>query len=202
MTKDGMTGLLVRNARERGADAVEVIPAVKVPVAPELRGYCRTCPAHGAGASCPPHVMDVAAFARSLDRYDHAVIFRLDVALEILQTDAHLVYSERIYRIASVLSREALRHGAGMVQALGAGSCRRIFCAAESGCPVVEKTGPCRRPGLAAPSISAMGIHVFRLAEYLGWPMRKITAPDAASGISSAPEEPAEKGMLVGMVLV
>lgn len=183
-------------ARNLGADASGVLDIRELPLEPDLVRYCRDCRAHGLGAHCPPHATDPETFRARLSAYTHVVVFKIDVPLAVLVTDAHLAVTRRIHAIAAALERDALLQGATAARSLASGSCKLALCGDHDVCSVLAGF-PCRHPGTARASVSAFGIHMFRLAERLGWPMRRVTSSDAPSGASAE-----EKGLLAGLLLV
>ena len=187
---------LIDQARQLGVSDARVIDAACIRVEDRLADICRDpgCPGYGQGANCPPHVMQPEAFRHLLERFPRALVFKFDVPTEVLLGDGRFEVSRLVHETAAALERHALACGYADARGLAAGSCKRIFCAAEKDCRVIAHGGVCRHPEDARPSISGLGIHFFDLSRTVGWPIEKIT------GESRSEEVP--MGLMAGIVLL
>lgn len=76
-------------------------------------------------------------------------------------------YHKKTYQIIGQLESYAQSEGYDLALGFSGGSCRYSLCGGAK-CGVVE-TGSCRWPLLARPSMEAVGIDVFGVAEKAGW---------------------------------
>jgi len=195
-----MTGkhehLLLQHAVELGVGDARMIDAARIRVEDDLAKICKDpgCPGYGLGANCPPHVMPPDAFRQLLYDYPRALIFKFDVPTEVLLGDGRFEVSRIVHETAANLERHAQTCGYAAAQGLAAGSCKRIFCAEETNCRVLEGDGDCRHPEAARPSISGLGVNFFELSRAVGWPIHKITR-------DSHPDD-VPMGLMAGIVLL
>jgi predicted metal-binding protein len=187
--------ILQQEALLLGASDAYVVRAADVPVEDAVVEMCRppACDSYGTCANCPPFVMTPAEARALISRFDKAVFFKIDVEPGLLFSDEQFSPFGEIFRIVSRLEQRARelewKHAAG----LGAGSCKPVLCP-DIPCAVLTGEGKCRFPGFARPSMEALGVNVFRLAESVHWPMYQIIRASDPEEIPSA--------MLAGMVLV
>jgi predicted metal-binding protein len=187
---------LLQYARELGVSDVRLIEAADIQVEDHLARICRDpgCPGYGQGANCPPHVMKPDAFRQLLRRFPRALVFKFDVPTEVLLGDGRFEVARLVHETAAALEGHALTCGYSAAHGLAAGSCKRIFCAGEKNCRVIDDGGPCRHPNLARPSISGLGVNFFELARTVGWQIEKITR-------ESRPDQ-VPTGLMAGIVLL
>jgi predicted metal-binding protein len=178
---------LAEMARARGASAAAEVDPAAVRVEDALAGMCRSgCPNYGRAPTCPPHVGGPEEMRGLLARAERALAFKMDLPAERLRSgDPEMM--RPVHRVAAAVERAALAAGAGEAAGFAGGSCRRVFCAAEPACPVLEGSGACLHPGRARPSLSGYGVNVQGLMEAAGWSLW-----DARR----------QEGALAGMVLV
>jgi predicted metal-binding protein len=187
---------LVQHATALGVGDARLIASARIQVEEALARICKDpgCPGYGLGANCPPHVMPPAAFRELLREYPEALVFKFDVATEILLGDGRFEVARIVHETAAALEHQALKCGYAAARGFAASSCKRIFCAEEKNCRVLAGEGDCRHPQAARPSISGLGVNFFELARAVGWPINKITR-------DSDPEE-IPMGLMAGIVLL
>ncbi len=187
---------LIQYARALGVGDAGLIAAARIQVEEALAAICRDpgCPGYGQGANCPPHVMKPAAFRKLLHAFPQALVFKFDVPTEVLLGDERFAVAGLVHETAAALERRALASGFTAARGFAAGSCRRIFCAAENNCRVLAENGACRHPEAARPSISGLGVNFLELARAVGWPINKITRDSDPGEIPM--------GLMAGIVLL
>jgi predicted metal-binding protein len=185
---------LEKEAVMLGASKACLIRASLISVEERLAEMCRSpgCSGYGKSANCPPYVMGPAEARDLLASFEEALFFKLDVEPSILMSYERFRTFERVFHLAAALEGVAERAGYGRFMALGAGSCKPVFC---SGIPCAVLEGrSCKYPSVARPSMEALGINVFKLAREVGWPIHRITKTSPVNSIPSA--------MVAGMVLL
>lgn len=177
-----------------GANAACVIPPILIQPEDSIVAMCRHpgCEGYGRCIHCPPHVMPPAEASSWLTRFQNGVFFKIDLPPEVLFSRERFDPFREVFRIASHLEARAGVLGFKDARALGAGSCKPVFCP-ERSCTALTTAGQCRFPGVARPSMEALGINVFRLAGLVNWPIHRITADSDPGKIPSA--------MLAGILL-
>ena len=187
--------ILIEEALRLGAADARVIRAADIPVEDAIVEMCRPpgCEGYGKSANCPPFVMTPQEARIWISHFDKAVLFKIDVEPELLFSPGQFSPFEDIFRIASRLEHRAMESGWKDAKGLGAGSCKPVFCP-DAACAILADGEKCRFPDLARPSMEALGINVFKLAERVHWPIYQITRTTDPKEIPSA--------MLVGMMLI
>jgi predicted metal-binding protein len=187
---------LLQYARQLGVSSARLMDASRIRVEDDLAKICEDpgCPGYGQGANCPPHVMQPAAFRRLLKQFPRALVFKFDVPTEVLLGDGRFEVSRLVHETAAAIESHALACGYTAARGLAAGSCKRIFCAAEKDCRVIADDGPCRHPDRARPSISGLGVNFFELARRVGWSIEKITRESDPNQVPM--------GLMAGIVLL
>jgi predicted metal-binding protein len=197
MAKDSDTlQELIQTAFELGASDVRIIPAQSIVVEDRFAEMCSSpqCPGYGLSAGCPPHVMKPGDFRDLLSRYEHALVFRIDVPTETLLGDGKLAVAKLIHEISAGIERLAKEKGYSNARGLAAGSCKMIFCTQHEKCFVLDKKGECRHPEQARPSLSGLGVNFLALGKALGWHFEIITKDTKPADVPM--------GMMAGMVLI
>ncbi len=187
---------LIQHAMTRGVGDARLIASARIQVEEALARICQDpgCPGYGQGANCPPHVMKAAAFRELLRQYPQTLVFKFDVPTEVLLGDARFEVARLVHETAAALERQALIRGFAAARGFAAGSCKRIFCAAEKNCRVLIGAGNCRHPDAARPSISGLGVNFFELARAVGWSINKINRESDPAAIPM--------GLMAGIVLL
>jgi predicted metal-binding protein len=186
---------LVDHCLRLGASAARIIPAEIIPVEDEVIAMCREplCPGYGQSAHCPPHGIPPQEARKRIKQFDRAVLFKLEVATEILLGPERYRAFKKVYQLVRKGEVLAVREGFSRSWGLAAGSCKPVFCP-ERPCRILEEGGPCRYPTLARPSMEAAGIQVFKLIREAGWEIASITRESDPQKIP--------KGLLAGLILV
>ena len=187
---------LVREALKLGASDARIITVESIRVEERLAVMCRTpqCDGYGQSVNCPPYVLKPLGFKELLKRYQYALVFKIDVATQMLLGEDRDIVASRIHKITSSVEQFAIARGYLNSKGLAAGSCKRIFCSKDAGCSVLDENGVCRFPDIARPSMSGLGINFFELSQLLGWQINNIT--------KDTDPDKVPMGMMAGMVLI
>jgi predicted metal-binding protein len=178
-------------ALESGADAAEVIAASSVVVDDRVALKCAVpkCFGYGVSANCPPHSPSPEQTRSLLAQYRAAVVFRLDVPPAVIVRDRETI-NERVeayklsFSLASALESAAFYDGHYLAVAFASGSCKSTYCY-NVDCAVLARQ-KCRHNLIARPSMEAVGIDCFSLADSLGWEMYPIGSSAVAADIPAA----------------
>ncbi|MEJ2657618.1 MAG: DUF2284 domain-containing protein [Desulfobacterales bacterium] len=192
---DRFLDTLKQKALELGASDATIISKEMIVVENEIIDCCKNplCESFGKSLHCPPHAMKPERFREFLSHCEKAVIFKNDVSPKILLSNERFNEFRKIYEIATGLEQFSKAAGFSQSKGLAAGSCKPVFCPGLQ-CQALMDGNTCRYPNIARPAMEAVGIHVFKLVEKVGWKINKITE-------NSDPES-VKNGILVGMVLV
>jgi len=178
-----------------GADDAKIIPTDSIIIKEEYVAYCETCEGFGKTGFCPPHTVKPEIFREKLQKYSHALVFKINVPTEALLTYKRHRYSRKIHQLSADMESFARSGRFADAMGLAAGSCKSLFCAEHETCSILDDPADvCRHPDSARPSMSAFGIDVFRLAESAVWEMKIITRATRTEDVPT--------GMLIGMVLL
>jgi len=134
------------------------------------------CPNYGKSASCPPHVIGPEGFRKMLKDYTIAMVFKIEMPLEVLLSSVRREVFELLHTIAAKVELSAIDMGFTKAKAFVGNSCKEIFCYEEKTCRVVDEKGKCRHPKQARPSMSGHGINVSKLMKSVGWSLKKNDA--------------------------
>ncbi len=193
-----MLSELIEYAIKNGATDAKIISTRDIAVEDHLADMCRDpqCENYGLSKSCPPNVSGPDGFRRLLERYDHAVFFKIDVPTEILvsSSEDRLEIFRLLHEISAGIEHSAKEMGFPEALAFAGGSCKKIFCHDQLVCRVVKEDGMCRHPDIARASMSGHGLNVAKLMQIAGWKMDRVigeTDPDAIP-----------MGSLSGLVLI
>jgi predicted metal-binding protein len=186
---------LRERAIELGASDAKVIPASMIPIQDEVLEMCRAprCDGYGLSANCPPHSMTPADTRALVIQYEWAVLFKVDVAPDLLLSKDRFKAFKRIFEMAAQLEAQAVKMGYSRARGFAAGSCKPVFCR-EVECRVLAQGEECRVPTLARSSMEAVGINVFELVRQVGWEIHKLLRKSDPDSVPS--------GMLAGLILV
>jgi predicted metal-binding protein len=186
-------------ALRRGASAASVVSICDVVVDDRVSFKCQVpkCFGYGTCANCPPHAPSADQTRRLVAQYQSAVVVRLDVAPAVIVRDRATI-DERVaaYKKSQDLVCEiesaAFYDGHYLSVGFGAGSCKSTYCH-DMECAVLSGQ-KCRHNLKARPSMEAVGIDCFALADSIGWEMYPIG--------SSAHAEDVPAASLMGIVFV
>ena len=184
-----------QKAIELGACDTKAISTEAISIEDQIVEMCKppSCEGYGASANCPPHVMRPTEARVWIQGFHAAVVFKIDVAPELLLSNERFDSFREVYMISSGLEAFSQERGYLLSRGLAAGSCRPVFCS-NILCAALTDEGQCRYPSLARPSMEALGINVFQLAKDLGWEIHPLLR-------DSDPKD-APTAMLAGLVLV
>lgn len=174
-----------------GASAAFAVSAREVIVDDRVAFKCQVpkCFGYGTCANCPPHSPSPEETRRLVALYETAVVFRLDVPPAVIVRDRATI-EERVaaYKksgsIVSALESAAFYDGHYLAVGFGSGSCKSIYCH-DVDCAVLAGQ-KCRHNLVARPSMEAVGIDCFALAESLAWEIYPIGSSASADAIPAA----------------
>ena len=184
-----------QKAIELGASDAKIISPDMISIEDEIIEMCKAplCEGYGKSANCPPHVMRPTEASVWIQGFHAAVVFKIDVAPELLLSNERFDSFREVYVISAGLEAFSQDRGYLLSRGLAAGSCRPVFCN-NIACAALTDEKQCRYPSLARPSMEALGINVFQLAKNLGWEIHPLLR-------DSDPKD-APTAMLAGLVLV
>lgn len=174
---------LVEVALGAGATAARLIPSQMVVIDERVRLKCEVprCSGYGQYLTCPPHVMGVDAFSKTLSRYDWCLLVqveaenvdstdkgvgRIDHAVLDQNNKTHRPFRRRLLEVVETVEAEAFKRGMRFATGLVGGSC--VLC---DRCVEDRFSDPCRHPFRARPAMEGVGIDVFRTAQNAGLPI-------------------------------
>ncbi len=174
---------LVQIALRNGAKAAKVIPAQMVVVDERVRMKCEVprCAKFNRYLTCPPYVMEVAAFSRVLSRYDWCLLIQVEaentdstdkcsgrIAGPILKETLkrHYPYQLKLLNIIEMVEAAAFKNGMRFAAGFTGGEC--VLC---ERCVENKMSDPCRHPFRARPAMEGVGIDVIQTAKNAGLPV-------------------------------
>ena len=131
------------------------------------------CPWYGTNIHCPPYSLDLDFFRRVINRYEHAILFRMRVPSRILEkipkrlgepVKTRPVPDKIVTRIES----EAFYNGYYFAMGFTTGTCKITLCPQRE-CQALLKGQPCRYPLFARPSMEGAGMDAYKMAVKQGW---------------------------------
>jgi predicted metal-binding protein len=171
---------LVEIALKEGAKAAKVISTRMVAVDERVRLKCEVprCAKFNQYLTCPPHVMDVATFARVLSHYAWCLLVQVE-AEDVDSTDKssgrisgsilkdnlrrHYPYQLKLLNVIERVEAAAFKNGMRFAAGFTGGEC--ILC---ERCVDNKTTDPCRHPFRARPAMEGVGIDVIQTARNAG----------------------------------
>lgn len=178
-------------ALEMGASAAEAVAASSVLIDDRVTLKCAVpkCFGYGVCANCPPHSPPPEQTRRLLAQYQTAVVYRLDVPAAVIVRDRQTIHErveayKKSFSMAGALESAAFYDGHYLSVAFASGSCKSTYCF-DLDCAVLGKQ-KCRHNLVARPSMEAVGIDCFALAESLGWEMYCIGSSASADMVPAA----------------
>jgi len=186
---------LKQNALDLGANDAKIISTDMISIQDEIIELCREplCEGFGTSINCPPHAMIPAEFRKEIKGFHNALLFKTDVAPEILLSEKRHEAFRKIYEIVIQLETLAMQGGYSQSRGLAAGSCKPVFCT-DYDCQALIDGASCRYDDQARPSMEALGINVFKLIEDVGWEIHHLTCESDPASVPG--------GVLAGLVLV
>ena len=162
---------LIELACHLGAGDAVLINADDIVIKDELAGMCfePRCEGYGNSLSCPPFVRGPEAFRKFQPEYDKALVFKLEVPMDVAMTLERNEVLGLIHEISARVETAARKQGLARAKAFAGGSCKALFCADYPECRVLDEKKPCRNPHIARESMSGYGIDVTMLMTTAGW---------------------------------
>jgi predicted metal-binding protein len=162
---------LLQGACLAGATKAAILAVKDIVVEDELADRCRRprCENYGLSRSCPPHVAGPAAFRETLEAYEQALFFKIDVPAEMLYSSDSRELFQLLHEIAAGVEQSAIRLGMAHAKAYAGDSCKRVFCHDQTDCQALMDPKKCRHPQSARPSMSGFGVNVAKLLRSVGW---------------------------------
>ncbi|OGS56914.1 MAG: hypothetical protein A3K60_01855 [Euryarchaeota archaeon RBG_19FT_COMBO_56_21] len=178
-------GELVTEAKKRGASRAKIVPASIIVLDERVRLKCSVplCDNYGRHLLCPPNVMPMDQFRRTLKSFKHALLLQIESDYDSLDKstkhlDADLCtnlekatgtrgFERKLTQLVEEMEALAFKKGFYLAAGLGGSEC--ILCET---CVGQGSEEPCRHPFRARPSMQALGIDVIRTCESAGMPIR------------------------------
>ena len=174
---------LVQMALSEGAKAAKIISARMVVVDERVRLKCEVprCAKFNQYLTCPPYVMDVAAFSRVLSQYEWCLLVQVEaenldstdkcsgrIAGSVLKENLrrHHPYQLKLLNIIERMEAAAFKKGMRFAAGFTGGEC--VLC---ERCVDNKMSDPCRHPFQARPAMEGVGIDVVRTSENAGLPI-------------------------------
>ena len=180
---------LVAIALKAGATAARIIPAKQVVIDERVRLKCEIprCAGYGQYLTCPPHVMSLDSFKKTLSGYRWGLLAQVE-AKDIDSTDKsedrinrailkenrklHRPFKLKLVEIVEAVESAAFKRGMPFAAGLVGGSC--VLCERCVGDKFLKA---CRHPFRARPPMEAVGIDVVKTAQNAGLPIH-LSSPD------------------------
>ncbi len=166
-------------ALDIGATGSEIIKACRVKVDERVKMKCRVprCTYYGESANCPPFSPDVDEMKKTINKYSHAVVIKLNVPVDDFSDRKRFVtegakHYRKITQIVSAIELAAFHSGYYLALAFGAGCCKLHLCDGLF-CQYLDSQ-KCRYNMQARPSMESVGIDVFDLVTAVGWDIYPI----------------------------
>ena len=174
---------LVETALGAGASAAKIIPAQIVVVDYRVRLKCEVprCAGYGQYFTCPPYVMDVDTFKRTLLGYEWCLLVqveaedidstdkgngRIDRTVLKENRDRHRPFKLKLLEVVEIVEASAFKNGMRFAAGFVGGSC--VLC---ERCVENKTSDRCVHPFRARPAMEAVGIDVFKTTENAGLPL-------------------------------
>lgn len=174
---------LVHLALKEGARAARIISPRMVVVDERVRLKCEVprCAKFNQYLTCPPHVMEVATFARILSLYQWCLLVQVEadkvdsadkssgrIDGEVLKENLrlHRPYQLKLLHIIERVEAAAFKSGMRFAAGFTGGEC--VLC---KQCIPDKRSDPCRHPFRARPAMEGVGIDVIETARKAGLPI-------------------------------
>lgn len=166
---------LIELALHLGAGDAVLINAADICVKDELAKMCfePRCEGYSNSLSCPPYVRGPEAFRKFQPEYEKALVFKLEVPMDVAMTLERNEVLALIHEISARVETAARKQGLAQAKAFSGGSCKALFCADYPECRVLDEKKPCRNPHIARESMSGYGIDVTKLMTTAGWEQQR-----------------------------
>jgi predicted metal-binding protein len=168
-----------QEALQLGASEAEIVPAHWVQIDERVRLKCATppCPNYGRCGNCPPYTPEPEFMRKAINRYDWALLFKIDVPTEDFADIGRYYphgkeHQRKTDEIAAKVELKAFADGYRFAVGYGAGGCRDTMC--NGGLCQMLDSGRCPYILMARPSMEAVGIDACDLASKVGWEIYPI----------------------------
>jgi predicted metal-binding protein len=158
--------------KEQGASDAVLINSADIIVDERVRLKCQVpvCDSYNKNLMCPPYVMPVADFRKTLKKYKQGILLQVSAELNEkyanAPTEEVFLPARKLHELVSAGEKEAFTAGFRFAAGFIGGCCR--LC---DECVVVHGGTHCRFPFKARPSMEAMGIDVMATVEKVGLPV-------------------------------
>lgn len=183
--RDRRIAFLIKEARRLGATEAKAIPTTDVFVDERVRFKCMVplCENYSRHLMCPPGLMTLDEFRRTLRAYRTAILVQLEsdvdsqdksdrrldgkMAKQLQQKTGANVMERRLHALIGDLEALAFKNGFFMAAGLIGSEC--LLC---EECVGQSSRHACRHPFRARPSMQALGIDVIRTSRKAGMPVQ------------------------------
>jgi len=162
---------LIQLAYSLGVSGATIISSPDIPIKDELANFCKppNCGNYGLSPYCPPYNSGPAGFRELQKNFRYALVVRIDIPSATLFSNEYREVMKWLHEVVATIEQAALRIGFSQARAFAAGACKDLFCHNYPDCPILLKSGECRFPEYARPSMSGFGINVAELMKACGW---------------------------------
>jgi len=176
-----------QHAIDLGATDAKTITTGQIQLDERAQAKCQvpTCRGWGTNANCPPYVMPVDTLKKVIQRYQYAVLFKVDVTTGSFD-DFDVVNKRTVTDITWRIESEAFYDGHHFAMGFGGTGCKGVFCP-DTYCSALKGEG-CRYPWKARPAMHGAGFHVYGMAKSVGWELYTVgpsTDPTSIPHMSS-----------------
>lgn len=196
-----------------GASDARVIETDCLVVQERIRSKCiiPKCAEYGTNMHCPPYSPTANEMKEILKDYRYGIAIRIEIDPEytagseiqkcylkgeIDQEKRYLALGKRykkMFFIVSEVESKAFYDGYYLAMGFASGSCKNVFCF-KTECQGLKLGKGCRNPLRSRPSLEAVGLDAFGMANHLGWPVYPIGGKSQPCDVPSA--------SLLGLILI
>lgn len=180
---------LIDTAIRLGASKAKIISSSDIKVEEGLASLCNgdlQCENFGLSLNCPPHVPGPVQFRKWREKSVFSIVVKIELPLEIMFSSDLIDVMKLLHEIVAGVEHESMEMGYDETKSFAGGSCKKLFCHDKEKCCVVSKTGKCRYPESARPSMSGFGINVGKLMQSAGWELKMTPQKKESDGGDSS----------------
>jgi len=174
--------MLIKRAKEKGANSVKLIPTRDIFVEDYVRQKCRYgCEKFARCFTCPPYAPTPDETRKTLKNYNQGLLIEFTGLREIEAGKRGRTIRDKeekrdVHEIMFELEKEAFLNGLYKAFAYAAGPCKICaICPAEKAENSNEfSKKDCKNPLKASPSMEASGIDVYRTARKAGYKINVV----------------------------
>lgn len=179
--RDNRVTALIKEAKRLGATDAKAIPTSDVFVDERVRFKCMVprCQNYGRHLMCPPNLISLDDFRRTLKAYRSAILVQLEAGVDSVDKSKHKLdgrLTDQLHRKAGAHTSERRLHAiigdletlafkSGFYMAAGLIGSECLLC---EECVGQASNEACRHPFRARPSMQALGIDVIRTSRRAG----------------------------------